>query len=248
MAISPFVIQGGVIGAELCMHTGVNPRLIQIMLSVDIFRGTCIIIAASSGLILAPDAYTTQQPRLLAKLKAVIIAKDIPYLSKALLRHGQRYYLIELFHFLAFIPMMTFEAIPLPYRIGSALFGHVLLHCRSCSVFRNVGISKHLREEGIDIGNVPISFQSRTDSVGLHPSHGEGDVSSRGFESQFPSDDGDVNPVRKSTNVCESVILVDDSSLTFNYGRRVSLPWIYFPSARGTYNNLITLRTTPFVA
>ncbi|KAK1227505.1 hypothetical protein PQX77_009481 [Marasmius sp. AFHP31] len=94
VAVSPFLFEEGIIGTGLCTHTNVNSVLIQITMGLNTFQGTCIALATSSGLVLSPaDVYPMRQLGFLERLKFAVVAKNVPTFSKALLRHGQRYYL-----------------------------------------------------------------------------------------------------------------------------------------------------------
>ena len=56
------------------------------------------------------------------------------------------------------------ESIPFAYRLGYIFIVYLFLHRKSCSVFRNVGISTYLRSEGVGIDG-QISFALRNATI-----------------------------------------------------------------------------------
>ena len=95
IGIGPFLVQGDIVGTDMCMHSGLNPTLVQITVAINTFYATCVIFATSNGLIIYPmKAHgPSEKAGFLEAFKSVIMAKDMPSFSKSLLRHGQVYYL-----------------------------------------------------------------------------------------------------------------------------------------------------------
>ncbi|KAK1234664.1 hypothetical protein PQX77_002129 [Marasmius sp. AFHP31] len=79
---------------------------------------------------------------------------------------------MQLLSNLTVMALISIKAIPSAYRIGLTLIGHVFLHCRASSVFRNVGVSRYLIEEVIiNIDDQPILRFDDTPT--RHSSRGE---------------------------------------------------------------------------
>jgi len=74
--------------------------------------------------------------------------------------------------YLSLFVIMKIQDIPIAYRIGYGLATNTFLHCRTCSVFRNVGVSKYtIQDMSIDIVDEPMTFQLR--DITCHSSCGE---------------------------------------------------------------------------
>ncbi|KAJ8074052.1 hypothetical protein PM082_012344 [Marasmius tenuissimus] len=161
IGISPFILDGGPDEGDpsSCRHTHLNVTLIQIAMIINTVQGTCIVFAHSSGLILSPGPNNSVagQSGILERLKGSLSARDAPSFTKALLRHGQRYYLLLFSSNLSLITIIAIEKIPLAYRVGFVVLTHVVIHCNACSVFRNVGIAKYTPQD-IILDELPISF------------------------------------------------------------------------------------------
>ncbi|KAF9265187.1 hypothetical protein L218DRAFT_957365 [Marasmius fiardii PR-910] len=165
IGIGPFILHGGSIVDDKCMYTNLDVVLLQISIILNTLQGTCIFLATSSGLILSPpDTEGGRQSGLFDRLKLSLSAKDVPFFSKSLLRHSQWYFLWLLGLNLSTIVGIGLSLIPLAYRIGWLVIWHVVLHCRACSVFRNVGAVMYtLQNEQVHIQDLPISFSRNPD-------------------------------------------------------------------------------------
>ncbi|KAK1223081.1 hypothetical protein PQX77_014041 [Marasmius sp. AFHP31] len=153
-AIVPFVLDGATVTGDRCMHTQFNTTLQQWLFAINTVQGTCIILAMSSSFALSP--VFTLGRGFIGRVKASVVAKDLPTFSKSLLRHSQGYYLLLVSVNLFTAIWISIYAIPLAYRVGMLFVIYAVLHCASSSIFRNIGKARYVTQ---DLDDLSLSFR-----------------------------------------------------------------------------------------
>ncbi|KAJ8074039.1 hypothetical protein PM082_012330 [Marasmius tenuissimus] len=157
IATSPFMLSGATIAGGSCMHIRFSATLQQLIFAISTVHGTCIVLAMSNSLVLSsPDFPITKNVGFIARVKTSITAKDLPTFSKSFLRHSQGYYLLLMSINLLTTIGISINAVPLAYRVGTLFVIYAVLHCASCSIFRNIGKARYVTQDFID--DLPISF------------------------------------------------------------------------------------------